>query len=72
MSIRKELMSYPYGWKTREVMRLVYKRSGVIYSETHICRLLHKWGFRKKVPIKSHVSTASMQEKEEFKKRLLR
>jgi putative transposase len=72
MSIRKELRSYPYGWKTREVMRLIYKRAGVVYSETHICRLLQKWGFKRKVPIKSHFSTASMEEKEDFKKRLLR
>ncbi|MEM3158603.1 MAG: helix-turn-helix domain-containing protein, partial [Nitrososphaerales archaeon] len=52
MSIRKHLRSYPYGWKTREVMRLIYRRAGVVYSETHVCRLLHKWGFRRKVPIK--------------------
>lgn len=72
VSIRKQLMSYPYGWKTKEVMRLIYRKAGVIYSETHVCRLLHKWGFRRKVPIKSHFKTASMKEKEEFKKRLLR
>ncbi len=71
VSIRKQLRSYPYGWKTREVIRLIYKRAGVIYSETHICRLLHRWGFRRKVPIKSHFGTASMEE-EDFKKRLLK
>jgi len=72
MRIRKELMSYRYGWKTREVMRLIYKRAGIVYSETHIYRLLHRWGFRHKVPLKVSVNSASMQEKEEFKKRLLR
>jgi transposase len=72
MSVRKELKSNPYGWKTREVMRLIYRRAGVVYSETHICRLLQKWGFRRKVPIKRHFKTASMQEKDDFKKRLPR
>jgi transposase len=72
MTIRKELMSYQYGWKTREVMRLIYKRAGVVYSETHVYRLLHRWGFRHKVPLKRHFKTASMKEKEEFKKKLLR
>ena len=72
VSIRKQLKSNPYGWKTREVMRLIYKRAGVVYSETHICRLLQKWGFRRKVPLKRSINSASMKEKEDFKKRLLR
>ena len=31
-------------------------------------RLMHKWGFKQKVPRKSHVNTASKEEKERFKK----
>jgi transposase len=72
VSIRKQLRSYPYGWKTKEVMRLIYKRAGIMYSETHICRLLQKWGFRRKVPLKRSINSASMKEKEDFKKMLLR
>lgn len=60
-------MSYPYGWKTREVMRLIYKRTGVVYSETHIYRLLHKGGFRHKVPLKRSINSASMQENFEIR-----
>ena len=34
----------------------------------HIYRLMHKWGFKQKVPRKVHVNTASKEEKEHFKK----
>ncbi|MBV9178436.1 MAG: hypothetical protein JO297_15530 [Nitrososphaeraceae archaeon] len=30
--------------------------------------MLHKWGFRQKVPRKVYVNTASVKEKEDFKK----
>jgi hypothetical protein len=29
---------------------------------------MHKWGFKQKVPRKTHVNTASKEEKERFKK----
>ena len=35
---------------------------------TYIYRLMHKWGFKQKVPRKVHVNTASKEEKERFKK----
>jgi hypothetical protein len=38
------------------------------YHYTHIYRLMHKWGFKQKVPRKVHVNTASKEEKERFKK----
>ena len=44
------------------------KSGGIRYHYTHICRLLHKWGFKQKVPRKVHVNTASREEKEDFKK----
>jgi hypothetical protein len=30
--------------------------------------ILHKWGFKQKVPRKVHINTASTEEKEDFKK----
>lgn len=68
MKVRKELISYPYGWKTREVMRLIYKRTGVTYSETHIYRLLHKWGFRHKVPLKRSINSDLCRRRRSLKK----
>jgi hypothetical protein len=29
---------------------------------------MHNWGFKQKIPRKTHVNTASKQEKEDFKK----
>ena len=46
----------------------IYKKTGVRYHEVHIYRLLHKWGFKSKVPQKRFVNTASAKDKIRFKK----
>jgi putative transposase len=71
--IKKELASSKQGWTTKQIQDLIVKKSGGIrYHCTHIYRLMyrlmHKWGFKQKVPRKVHVNTASKQEKERFKK----
>ncbi len=68
VKIRKELADSNTGWDFRQVMDLIYKKSGVRYHEVHIYRLLHKWGFKSKVPQKRFVNTASVKEKKRFKK----
>ena len=68
LKIRKELADSNTGWDFRQVMNLIYKKSGVRYHEVHIYRLLHKWGFKSKVPKKRFVNTASVKEKSKFKK----
>ena len=52
----------------RQVMDIIKKRTGIKYHEVHIYRLLHKWGFTVKVPMKRFVRTASKEEKASFKK----
>ena len=42
VKIRKELTDSNMGWDFRQVMDLIYKKSGVRYHEVHIYRLLHK------------------------------
>ncbi len=49
---------------------MIIEKSGIKYHYTRIYRILRKWGFRQKVPRKVHVNTASLEEKEAFKKRL--
>jgi putative transposase len=67
--IKEELTSSKQGWTTKQVEDLIVKKSGGIrYHYTHIYRLMHKWGFKQKVPRKVHVNTASNEEKEDFKK----
>jgi len=67
--IRKELSESQSGWIVKEVMNLIYERTGVRYHEVHIYRLLHRWGFSPKVPRMRFVNTASKQEKNKFRKR---
>jgi putative transposase len=68
LQIRQELEDSKIGWDFRQVMDLIYKKTGVRYHEVHIYRLLHKWGFKSIVPQKKFVNTASTKEKKRFKK----
>jgi len=71
--IRRELSENPSGWKAKEIMNIIHKKAGVRYHEVHVYRLLHKWGFKPKVPQKRFVNAAaSKEEKEQFKKELKR
>jgi len=68
MRIRKTLMESRQGWTTKQVNELIVRESGIHHHHTHVYRLLHKWGFKQKVPRRVHVNTASIKEKKEFKK----
>jgi transposase len=69
--IRKELSDNQSGWQAKEVMNVIYQKTGVLYHEVHIYRLLHEWGFSPKVPRMRFVNAAaSNQEKGKFRKRL--
>lgn len=70
LKIRQELSDNPSGWQVKQVMDIIYKKTGVRYHEVHVYRLMHKWGFSPKVPQKRFVNTASNEEKEAFKKGL--
>jgi transposase len=67
--IRKELLGSKHGWTTtKQVSDIIFREGGVRYHYTHVYRILHKWGFKQKVPRKVHINTASGKEKEDFKK----
>ena len=68
IKIKQELAESNTGWDFRQVMDLIYKKTGVRYHEVHIYRLLHKWGFKSKVPHKRFINTASAKDKKRFKK----
>ena len=63
IKIRKELSDSNTGWDFRQVMDLIHKRSAVKYHEVHIYRLLHKWGFISKVPLKKFVRTVILRKR---------
>ena len=68
--IKRELSENLTGWRAKEIMNIIYEKTGVRYHEVHIYRLLHKWKFSPKVPRKRFVNIASNEEKKQFKKRL--
>ena len=68
IQIKNELVDSNTGWDFRQVMDLIYKKTGVRYHEVHIYRLLHKWGFKSKVSQRRFVNTASTKDKRKFKK----
>jgi transposase len=70
LKIRSELSENPSGWKAKEIMNIIHRKTGVMYHEVRIYRLLHKWKFSPKVPRKRFINTASNQEREVFKKSL--
>ena len=60
------------GWTTKQVEDLIIKMSGKHYHHIHTCRILRRWVFKQKVPRKAHVNTATIEEKNDFKKRPVR
>jgi putative transposase len=42
LEVRKELSENPSGWKVKQIMNIIYERTGVRYHEVHVYRLLHK------------------------------
>ena len=68
LRIRKKLKESREGWTTKQVNEMIVKEGGIHYHSRPIYRLLHKWGFKQKVPRKVHVNMAPEEEKQEFKK----
>lgn len=66
--IRKKLKERKQGWTTQQVNEMIIKEGDVHYHQIYIYSLLHRWGFKQKVPRKVHVNTASNEEKKQFKK----
>jgi len=40
----------PQGWETKQVKELIIKKTGVVYTDRHITRIAHKWGFARVIP----------------------
>jgi len=70
ITIEKQIAENQSGWSAKQVMNLIYQKSGVKYHEVHVYRLLHKWGYTSKVAQKRFVNSATTEEKLWFKKTL--
>ena len=70
VKIQKELTDSNTGWDFRQVIDIIYNKTGVRYHEVHIYRLLHKWGFKPKIPQKRFVNAAPSKGQKEIQKRV--
>jgi putative transposase len=68
LKIRQQISENQSGWTAKQIMNLIYEKSGVRYHEVHVYRLLHQWGYAPKVAAKRFVNSASADEKLWFKK----
>ncbi len=66
--IVKKLEENPYGWTTRGVTEIIRRDGHVEYSERHVVRLMHKWGFERITPRQRHVLADERERKKFFKK----
>jgi putative transposase len=49
LKIKQEISENSSGWhQVKQVMDIIYKKTGIRYHEVHIYRLLHKWGCRQR------------------------
>jgi transposase len=67
--IKTILKESNHGWTTKQVEWMIIQESGVRYHHNYIYRILRRWGFKQKIPRKVHVNTATIEEKNGFKKR---
>ena len=42
--IKQKVIESKTGWEAKQVMNLIYEKTGVRYHEVHVYRLLHRWG----------------------------
>ena len=68
IKIQKEISENRSGWSVKQVINLIYEKSGVRYHEVHVYRLLHQWGFVPKVARKRSANSATSKERLWFKK----
>ena len=57
--IRNKLKERKQGWTTQQVHEMIVKEGKVRYHQIYVYILLHRWGFKLKMPRKVHVNTAS-------------
>lgn len=64
----REIITSGSGWQTKTVKEVIYRESGITYSQRHVVRLLHQWGLEQITPRKRH-PMASEEEQREFEKK---
>ena len=72
LKIRRKLIESKQGWSTKQIQDMIIRESGgggvKYHYYIYIYRLLHKWGFKLKVPRK-YILTQLQRKKEEHSKK---
>lgn len=67
-SIIRQRLESKNSLQTRWARDLIYQETGVTYSERHVVRLLHGWGFER-ITLRREHEKAGEKEREAFKKK---
>ncbi len=67
-SVRRNVSRWEGGCRIEDVRDMIRRKSGTVYSERQVYRIVHGWRFRSVVPEKRFVSEASDEERARFKK----
>ncbi len=59
LKIEKLFKKLSGGMTPKKLMQLIFDRTGIIYHITRVCRIMHSWNLKPKVPQKLHVRAVS-------------
>ncbi len=65
--MEKQIAEGPSGRSAKQVMGLIYEKTGTKYHEVHVYGPLHRWGCAPREAQKRLVNSATMREKQDFK-----
>ena len=55
----------------KKLIQFIFDWTNITYHISHVCRLMHKWNLKPKVPQKVHVRTASNDACRKWKNRII-
>ena len=56
LKIEKLFKKLSGGMTPKKLMQFIFDRTRITYHITHVCRLVHSWNLKPKVPQKLHVT----------------
>ena len=59
------------GMTPKKLMQFIFERTNITYHISHVCRLMHKWNLKAKIPQKIHVRAASKNACRNWKNRII-
>ena len=69
--IEQEFKRISDGMTPKKLMQFIFDWTNITYHISHVCRLMHKWNLKPKVPQKLHVRAASKDTCRKWNKRII-